>query len=715
MPKAIGTKKKNNPSKLNAVRNPDGIWINTSVFREEGIRFMKSGFYTPDPWGSPGWQDYWVEQLRRCREGYTVGGCHITGHHYGYMNFAPIQKLDTNSIRSSSKNAKKITGFPDFWDGDYNFFHCMDIARNGLGVGGSIAEQTAKMKGLGLAVNINPIHLNGGWHMLAGKARRKGYSFKNAWVCANNYNTIPSSLSMIGAYDKAYLYGKGKGTMVMASNYLNFLNDSTGWRKSRDFVDKQENRRASYKKMVDGVAVEAGYMSEIIALTFKDNPDAARGKDPYIAILEELGAWPGFLDALAAIAPGLTAGKYITGQIIGFGTGGDMAGGTEDFAYAFYNAALYGFMPFENIWDENSEGTECGFFHPMQWNREGYYDEQGNSNTKRALEDEQIARQEILKKSSGTGVLEGRMQEHPTCPAEAFLTVSTNDFPIVELRNRLNKVKRDDIHIKTGQPVTLFRDEAGRVRAKPDLKGELNPIWFQKAKTEDKTGAVVIYEYPIENAPRGLYKVGYDPYRQDKGTSLGTIFVYKGFYRGDFSRDMIVAEYTGRPKDADDMNKSFEMLIELYNTQGMYENEVTHVKSYFQRRHKLYLLAAQPDKVISNAINDSKVDRIYGCHMVDKLKDQGEKYVKSWLLRVRDIDGEGNHKTTIDYINSPGLLEELIYYNRKGNFDRVMALMQVMIQMEEEELDKEYSEKDIASSALSSLAEMMGDLYKRNS
>ena len=36
----------------------------------------------------------------------------------------------------------------------------------------------------------------------------------------------------------------------------------------------------------------------------------------------------------------------------------------------------------------------------------------------------------------------------------------------------------------------------------------------------------------------------------------------------------------------------------------------------------------------------------------------------------------------MDYIYDIGLLEELILYNKKGNFDRVMALMQVMFQVE---------------------------------
>ena len=63
------------------------------------------------------------------------------------------------------------------------------------------------------------------------------------------------------------------------------------------------------------------------------------------------------------------------------------------------------------------------------------------------------------------------------------------------------------------------------------------------------------------------------------------------------------------------------MLAELYNAEIMFENEVPDVKKYFERRKKLHLLAAQPDGVISKNIKNSRVARIYGCHMNEKLKD----------------------------------------------------------------------------------------------
>jgi len=684
---------------IDMVRAPDGKWIDTTVFRKEAIKFKKYGYFCSDYWGTPGWQDYWEEQLKRCQEGYEVNGHKVTGHHYMYMNFCQIQVVKK---LEGKKASKKETTFPDFWDGDYDYFWSLEIARNGI-----TPEELEK---LALEVQPHPNHLKGGYHMIVGKSRRKGYSYKNGAISANYYNTERKAQVIIGASEKKFLYPKG--TMGMTSDYLNFLNEFTGWRKSRDYVDKQDHKKASYKKKINGVDIESGYQSEVFALTFKDNADAARGKDGVVVLLEEAGAFPNLKASYAAIKPALTAGQYITGQIIIFGTGGDMASGTVDFADMFYNPLAYGIMPFVNIWDDNAEDTSCGFFHPVTKNLEGFYDLQGNSDTEAALEFETKRRKTILESSNNTSAYQQHIQEFALKPSEAFLTVSTNDFPIIELRAQLNRVIRGKLMLTKGTPVTLRRSE-GKILAEPDLINKLNPIIHYKVKQKDLVSCPIIYEFP-SNPPKGLYKIGYDPYRQDQttGVSLAAIYVYKTVQRGNSTKNIIVAHYVGRPQTADSVNRIAEMLAELYNAEIMYENEVPDVKKYFERRKKLSLLAAQPDGVISKNIKNSRVARIYGCHMNEKLKDAGAKYIKQWLLEERDFDEHGNVLINLDFIYDIGLLEELILYNKKGNFDRVMSLMMVMFQIEEDELGKEHGETgEINQNAVDLLAL---DLYSRN-
>ena len=97
-------------------------------------------------------------------------------------------------------------------------------------------------------------------------------------------------------------------------------------------------------------------------------------------------------------------------------------------------------------------------------------------------------------------------------------------------------------------------------------------------------GCVIIYEAFIPGTAKGVYKIGYDPYRQDtskNSPSLGSTIVYKTVGKGHFSKNIIVAEYVGRPANMDIYNRNVMLLAEYYNTTVMYENEVTSVKNLF--------------------------------------------------------------------------------------------------------------------------------------
>ena len=722
-------------SQQNAIRNPDGIWVNSQVFREEATNFKKYGYYCADPEGSPDWFNYWQEQRRRSKFGYSVGGVRITGDHYFYLNFCPILKVNeeekTERSRASRavRKGNKIVDFPDFWDGDYNYYWAREIARNGVLDSGIITEEEATaiyhlddaqqlaaakrlFESLHLDFVIEVDYLFGGYNLIVGKSRQRGYSFKNASVGVNNYLTRPDQVTIFGAEDKKYLYPKG--IFTMANNYLNFIGMHTPWIYPRDVIDQASKGhfKASTIETKNGVKIETGFMSELYSATFKDNPDAARGKTGvYDLIFEESGSFgtPGLLkESYKASEDCVMSGDIKTGMITIFGTSGDMEGGTADYAEMHSEPLRFGLLPFQNIWDEDSEDMKCGFFHPVNWNMQGHYDEQGNSNKESAKQVELKIREERKKNGATSADIQARMQEKPLGPFEAFGMVSTNNFPVLELKRQLEIVKAKHLHMVKGTPVKMFYDyEKKKVMAIPILDGSANVIYRMKPDNTSLEGCPVIYEYPSETPSLEAYKIGYDPYRQDKGTSLAAIYVYKSVIVGERTKRIIVAEYVGRPSESDDVNYIARLFAELYNTKIMHENEVTHVKDYFRRRKQLKFLAFQPDEVIKKNVKNSKVNRIYGCHMIDQLKDAGEKYIKSWLLETLDFDEQGNPIRAIDQIFSIGLLEELISYNRKGNFDRVMALMQVMFQDQEDMHGKEHQPKKAENEKVKQLLEML--------
>lgn len=714
---------------MSTVRDDSGKWLDTSVFRKAGETFMKNGYYCPDPYGSPAWYEFWKEERRRCLKGYEVDGHKITGNYYFYLNYCPIQKVDI--LNATGRRANKIKGFPDFWDGDYNYFWIREIARDGILEALHVPkEEQARINALpdeerfpilreyydtlGLFFDPLPDQLDGGLDLILGKARRRGFSFKNASVAVCNFFHRPHSYTMLIAYEKKYLFPGKKTIFGKCKEYINFVNEHTAWKMPSDYINTQQHIRASYKETKDGVDIEKGFMSEIEAISFKDNPDAGRGADAYDIIGEEVGAWgtPGGLkNTIAAMRSSSEAGMFKTGMMTMFGTSGDMEGGTVDFADLFRRPKANGFMSFKDRWGKFKEKVE-GFFFPKHMNTEGFYDENGNSDMEAAKQAELLTRKTLIDNGATSTEIQKRMQEEPLDSAEAFALVAANTFPVVELQAQLDKVIAMNLQAIKGTPVKLHYVD-GKITATPILDGSAKPITSFKDIPLDIQGCPIIYEFPAD-PPAGLYKIGYDPIRQEHGTSLAGIIVYKGTQVGSYTHDIPVAEYVGRYDDPDDIDRVAEMFADLFNTKVMYENEVTGVKNYFRRIKRLSLLALQPDTVISKNIKKSKVARVYGCHMNEQLKDAGERYVKSWLLTVLDYDENDNPVRVIDRIYSIRLLEELISYFRKGNFDLVSALFMCMFQVQEEVLGKEYGEEEDTpkSKKYRQLMEMMQTNFK---
>jgi hypothetical protein len=717
---------------VRAVRNADGLWINSETFREEAKHFRKYKYYCPDPPGSPGYLEYWTEQRKRCRNGYSSGGSTITGDHYYYLNFCPIQKAEESEYTKGL--GKKVVDFPDFWDGDYKYYWVREIARNGLLTElvtsvehikhvielpeeEQIKELVALLDGLGLGLKIEPDSLKGGFNLIVGKSRRKGYSYKAGSIASNNYFNRPNSLTIFAAYDNKYLLGK-KGIFQKAYDYINFGNEHTAWSAPCDVVNQvsKGNIRNSYTTYNNnGIAIEKGMKSEINSVSCMDNPDAIRGADIYDVFFEESGAFgtPGLLEqTYIATVDTATAGSLKTGLITVFGTSGDMEGGTYDYANMFNKPKVYGFLPMKNTWDANSETNICGYFHPDYWNMEGYMDKQGNSDVEAARSVEIAIRERMIKAGATSSQIKKRMQERPHGPKEAFASTSINLYPTYELQAQLDKVRSLNLQKVKGTPVQLYR-EGNTVKSKRILDGSASIIDSYYSTPDDIRGCVIIYEEPLENAPRGLYKIGYDPVRQDSGTSLASVLVYKSFHQGSATHSIIVAEWLGRHEVTDDNDRLVELIADYYaHSPIMYENEVTSVKNYFRRIKRLNMLALQPDGVISKNIKKSKVNRIYGCHMVDALKDAGERYIKDWLLNVIDYDEDGTPIKSLDKIWSPRLLEELIAYNRKGNFDMHSSLIMCMIQVQEEYEGTTHEDNKENKNA-KDLLDMMQDMYKK--
>lgn len=631
---------------------------NSDKFRGPALQYLATGHYCQYPEGTSEFFAYWDEQMDRSKYGYTADdGDFISGYNYFYLNFCPIQRIIYNTITNidGSTTIKKTRDlqFPDFYDYDYYFFQAVEQAETE------------------------------GKHLCALKSRRKGYSYKNAAMACRNYYLFAGSKTYIYASNKQYL--TEDGILTKAWDYMDFIDKNTAWGKKRSVNTQMRKRAGFYTKDEYGNEVELGFKSEIIGVTLKDNPDVVRGKAGKLIIFEEAGSFSELGAAWQIARPSVEQDGMAFGTMIAFGTGGDEDSHFETLKDMFYNPDGYNCLGFDNIWDETPSDKKCGFFIPQYTNMDFrddkgnrlYMDVDGNTLRKKSLEYILTDRRKVIENATNSVAVDRYVAEHCITPQEACLEFGGNIFPKKELQEQLAKI-RINKHLSNHKQVgDLVWNTDGSLKWVIKKLGDITH--YPLKRDDDPTGSIVIWEHPVPDAPIGLYILGVDPYDHDQsGTnSLGSTFVYKRFQSFENYYDIIVAEYTGRPQTAEEYYENLRKLAIYYNGRIMYENERKGLFPYFTAKHCDYLLADQPD-IISDIVGNSKVQRKKGCHMNKQIKQWGEGLIKDWLN-----EEQAPGKKNLHNILSEPLLEELISYNDTGNFDRVMALMQVMIYREQ--------------------------------
>lgn len=632
--------------------------INSNKFRKPCIEFINTGKYCQFPKGTSEYYKFWEQEMNYCIDGYTAeDGEYITGYNYFYLNYCPIQRIVyEKSINKRGEEVIKKTrkaAFPDFYDYDYYFFQSVQEAE----------EQ--------------------GKHLCVAKSRRKGYSYKTGSMLCRNFFLIPSSKSYVYAANKQYL--TEDGILTKAWDYMDFIDQHTAWGKKRQVANTQMRRRASMLVTDEfGNKVEVGYKSEIIGVSLKDNPDAVRGKAGKLILWEEAGSNNQLEAAWQIARPSVEQDGVAFGLMVMFGTGGDEGDNVAALRNAFYDPKAFNCLEFENIWDEGAQDKPCGFFVPQHTNldirdEDGnrlYMDKDGNTLHEKAREFILKLREEELKSAKSSQQIDRYCAEHSETPAEAFTELSGNIFPKKELQKQLAKI-RTNKKLANAKQVGDFTMVDGLPVWNIKKQGDITE--YPLPKKADPTGAIVIWEHPVKDAPFGLYIIGVDPYDHDQsGTnSLGSCIVYKRFQDFESYHDVIVAEYTGRPKTAEEFYERVRRLAMYYNAKIMYENQNKGLFSYFKNKHSDWMLADQPD-ILKDIVSNTTVNRGKGCHMNKEIKLWGEGKIKEWLEEDR-----GNGQLGLNTILSEPLLEELIKYSDKVNADRVMAFMQIMIYREQ--------------------------------
>lgn len=632
----------------------------TDKFRQAAIFFQQHGCYTLAPRGTTDYNKYWEQETDRCLNGYTApDGEGITGYNYFYLNYSPIMRLKEEEYTDREGNLRKrrqrILEFPSFWDYDYYYF---------------CAIEQAELEGK---------------HMAVLKCRQRGYSFKGGSMLVRNYMLIPGSKNFAIASEQKFLIGDG--LLTKAWQIMDFLDKHTAWAKQR-LVSTRMERTSGYKITDEfGKQTEQGYLSSITGITLKNDPERVRGTRAKLVLWEEGGKFPSLLDAWRIEQPSVETddGKAF-GLMIAFGTGGTEGASFEGLKELFYKPKSYNVLSFPNIWDEGRESTECAFFVPAYSNLESfdddgnqvYMDKDGNSYKEKAIENLIDQRNKVKDGGASQQSIDRFISERPIRPAEAVLELGKNIFPRKLLMDQLTKIRTNKKLQSMKHIVDLEWDGNGQVKATEKPSGDITNYPLKKG--DKPHGSVVIWEYPVKDPPHGLYIGGCDPYDHDDSftNSLGSTFIFKRVRAGEAWTDVIVAEYSGRPDTAEEYYENVRKLLTFYNARLLFENERKGIYPYFTNKHCDYLLADQPDKIISEVFKDSKVQRRKGCHMTKQIRAYGEGLILEWLL---DEFEEGH--PNVERVYSEPLIEELIENDGVRNVDRVIALCMVMIYREE--------------------------------
>jgi hypothetical protein len=641
-------------------------------FRPAAIYFDKHGCYTklfPNKNPNSTYFKFWAEEARRCREGFVrqSDGEWIPGNYYFQLNYAPLLRAE---IIKGTKQADRLEGFPYVYDADYWFFHYCEQARAQGKHGANL-----KRRGCGYSVKAS--------NMLA----------KN-FILGDTTKAKKKVKSFAIANEKEYLIKDG--ILNKFVNVIDWNATHTPWPRVRSLKDSLNDMhwRMGRKDNVRGT--EVGVLNEVMGVTLKNDPQKARGKRGALVLWEEAGKFSDFLTAWKIAQPSVEESGFAFGFMMAGGTGGVEGGAFEGLEEIFYNSAGYNIMSMPNVFDKNTNGKgQCAFFFGTYLNFRGKMDKNGNSDVIGALIEINKNRAKVKYGSSDTNTIVQTKAEEPITPQEAIMRTEGSAFPVADLRDYLEDIMPNmERFVDSHWVGSLSYDEAGFTKWINNAdQRPIREFPFKVKGSVSSDGAVEIFEMPNKdrdgNVFQNRYIGGIDPIDNDYtiGGSLASIIIF------DLWTDKIVAEYTGRPRLADEFYETCLRLTSFYNAQSNYENNLKGLFSYFSNHNALYLLADSPEILRDMDIVKSALfgNRAKGTRTTKEVIKLGKTLQRQWQLtpyeEERYDEDSGESKTftipNLRRIRSIGYIKECIAWNPDINTDRVSAMDMVMILRED--------------------------------
>ena len=632
--------------KLIDISNPHML-ENMDYFRQAAITFEETGKYTnlvPNSNPKSEYAQFWKDELYKWEHGLVrPDGEWIPGELYFYWNFSPIWLVELVDATKSQKKGRRVRKFPKPWLGDYLFFHYVHAAKDR------------------------------GMHGKLLKTRGCGFSFKaGSWSPRNMY-VIPGTgnPNFHLASEKTFLSGD-KGIWGKVLDTLDWIGEHTPLPRMR-IVDGKRSMEVQIG-YEDEFGIRKGLLSSVYGISLKDNPDKARGiRGPFIHY-EEDGLFPNLEKAWNVNRQAVEDGGLGSGFMLAGGTGGVEGASFEGSEKLFYKPEAYNIYGITNVYDRNTDGsTSCGFFWGAYMNRNGCYDlSNGEPDIIKALVEILEARYIIKYGSSDALALTQKKAEQPVTPQEAVMRTEGTVFPVADLKEYLEQISvKKDSFLAEHYVGELVNTSEGKIDWRP--LGDKYPLRTYDIAAGDKTGCLEIFEMPKTNAEgyiqRGRYIAGIDPIDADTGPSLFSMLIMDSF------TDRIVAEYSGRPRTANEAYEIALRALKFYNAEANYEMNLKGLFSYFDKYNALHYLADTPQ--ILKDMDFVKNTNLYG----NKAKGtRASANINSWgrLLqadwqRTKAYGDDDDPRLNLQKLRGLAYIEECIKWNPDGNFDRVSA------------------------------------------
>ena len=618
------------------------------LFNAEGRKFNKNRVYCLAPERSKDFIQYWDTEKEKCRKGvlYKNKGkaWYLPRDYYMWLNFLPIYNKEVNRFT-----------FADVRDAQYHM---------------ALYEELAQLKNKHAAIL---------------KKRQIASSYYHSGKIINLFYFEEGSVSKMAGSLKDYI--NEKGTWRFLEEYRNFLNKHTAWYRPCN-PDKVLNWEQKTEVTQGGRKVDVGLKSVIMGVVLEKDPTNGVGGPCTLFFHEEAGIAPKMNVTLEYLLPAMKSGMMYTGMFVVAGSVGDLDQ-CEPLKELILNPDSKDIYAVETdlLDDKNTRGM-CGLFIPEQWSMLPCIDDYGNSQVEKALEMIMIEREDWKKKLKPEDY-RLRISQKPINIKEAFDYRKDARFPEHLVSQQIRRIEDKEYPMEF---VDLMWEDDKIVqkftRKLPIMEFPISP------KTENKEGAIIIYEKPIENPKFGTYYASIDPVSEGKTTtseSLCSIFVYKtaqevtvhkkdGSVESYIEGDRIVAAWCGRFDDLRKTHERLELIIEYYNAWTIVENNVhLFIQYMISRRKQKYLVPKNQIMFLKELGSNNNVFQEYGWRNTGTLfKSNLVSYAIQFLEEEIDVETKPDGTITkvtygVERIPDLMLLKEMQAYRDGLNVDRLVA------------------------------------------